>query len=164
MVYEKQIIKQIDTIQFDGSNIKEVFDFICKYKGNANDIKFEELEKRPDIIPLDVDSSSLYYKLNKELSLKYQDQIEKYKLASIYANEEDFFPKEFFKERETLRLYEQDWRRNELYHIYLDSGNDRCHLEGIHKGDWFVYDNRVERYSNESFNRFIKENGWHSCV
>ena len=60
-----RVIKQeVDCIQYDGTNIKEVYDFINEHHGNANEITFEDFiknNKRPDDCPIDKNCSKEEY-------------------------------------------------------------------------------------------------------
>lgn len=163
--FERIVKHTFDAIQFDGSNLKEVYEFICEYGGNANDVTFEEFQNscRPKEIPLNVSSGIEYYSLEEEWKEKWKKFLEewrKYENMHTYAKIEDhpeIVPSECIEEYRILKLYSQDWRRDELYHFYL-TVVERCRLIGICLGDWFTtYGDPVEHCSDESFKSLYKD-------
>lgn len=168
MTFERIVRHTFDAIQFNGNNLKEVYEFICENGGNANDVTFEEFQAscRPKEIPLDVSSSIEYYTLEKEWKEKWKDVLDewrKFEDMHTYVNMEDhpeIVPPECIKERNLVRLYSQDWRRDELYHFYLTDG-EFCRLVGICVGDWFTtYGDPVEHCSDEGFKSLCEDRGW----
>lgn len=162
-VYKKTIELTINAIQFDGTNIKDVFQFICDYRANANDVKFENLAKRPEEIPLDIDSLPVFQERYNAWREKYKNEYEGWQ--SSYGNYElsDFFTEEALKELDDINKYRPDWHAGELYQIYLATGDGYCRLVGISKNDWFVYDDRLGKvchFSNDGFTNHIECNGW----
>lgn len=168
MILERIVKQTVEAIQFDGSNLKEVYDFICEHRGNANDLTFEELQKncRPEEIPLDVSSDLEVYSLEKAFDEKWSEEFEAWKDYSEdhpYEKMEDHpevFPVEAYNDWRKIRLYRQDWRKGELYHIYLTDGG-YCRLIGICKGDWFTDNGEpVEHRSDECFKSLYMDRGW----
>lgn len=168
MVFERIVRHTFEAIQFDGSNLREVYDFICKHHGNANDVTFEELQAscRPKEIPLNISSGIEYYDLEKKFNEKWKDVLDEwreYESMHTYTNMEDhpeMIPAECLEDRRIMRLYNQDWRRDELYHFYLTDG-EFCRLIGICKGDWFTtYGNPVEHCCDEGFKCLCEDKGW----
>ena len=164
MTFERIVRHTFDAIQFNGNNLKEVYEFICENGGNANDVTFEEFQAscRPKEIPLDVSSSIESYYLEKNFKEKWKDELEAWR-KNFWEDESKFLPPECIEERRILKLYQQDWRRNELYHFYLNNG-DYCRLIGICKGDWFTtYGNPVEHYRDKGFKSFCEDKGYKLC-
>lgn len=168
MKFTRVIQQTINAVQYDGTNMKEVYDFICSYRGNANGVLFEDLNKRPSHIPLDVDSQTLYTSKFGAWKEKYKDAIEKYKQARRYsdAEESDFFTKEALDERNYIDTLTGDWRKNEEYHFHLSTGDGYCRLIGICKGDWFVFSSNMDHIEHMSEGRFFSciEDGGYSKV
>lgn len=161
-----KIVKHtFDAIQYNGSNIKEVYDFINDNHGNANEISYEEFIekcKRPEVIPLDTDGSTLCKNLMTDWQNKNKEAIEAYqKDRSYYVTDSDYFSKEALKERDYIKSLDNDWRKGEDYHIYLSNMDDNfCRLTGISKGDWFITNGpTVSAYSDLDFKNFIGS-GW----
>ena len=168
MTLERIVKQTVEVIQFDGANIKEVYDFICMHRGNANNITFEELlrNRRPEEIPLDVNTCLASYDMECNLKEKWSEVIEAwkdYRSDHPYEDMDDYekgLPAEFVRDQRILSLYQQGWRPNELYHFYLTEGNF-CRLIGICKGDWFTNDGEpVEHYSDGSFKSLYMDCGW----
>lgn len=168
MTFERVVRQTFDAIQFDGNNLKEVYDFICKYGGNANHVTFEALLKdcRPDEIPLDVSSGLEVYDMERAFKERWKETLNgwrDYRRDHPYETMEDYekdLPVEFIRARRTLNLYQQDWRRGELYHFYLNDG-DYCRLIGICKGDWFTTDgNPIKHCSEGYFKSRCADEGW----
>lgn len=167
MKFERVVKQSIDAIQYDGTNIKEVYNFFCKYRANANDTSFEDFTsepygKRPSEIPLDVDGSRLVSEKFDAWKEKYAKEVKLYKESYSYS-EEDFFTQEALKERAEIRRLDHDWQKDEEYHFYISTGDEYCRMIGISKGDWFVYDPRrglVDSHSEGGFESLINDGGW----
>ena len=168
MIFERVVRQTFDAIQFDGSNLKEVYDFICANHGNANHVTFDELleNHRPDEIPLDVSSGLESYDMERNLKEKWSEEIKAwkdYRSEHPYGDVDDYerdLPAEFVRDQRILNLYQQDWRPNELYHFYLTDG-DYCRLIGICKGDWFTTDgNPIKHCSEGYFKTCCEDEGW----
>ena len=161
MTFTRTIKQTFEAVQYDGTNIKEVFDFICKYHGNANGVSFEELTtegKRPEDISLDEDGMSKYDTLMNRWETSHLK-------GYLFRGEEACLTKEEREEwlnLQNIRL--QDWRIGEEYHIYITKRNKHCRLIGIKKGDWFVYgiesDYVIDNYSKETFTNMCTDEGW----
>lgn len=170
MTFERIVKQTFEAIQFDGTNLKEVYDFICEHDGNANEVSFEELMNdcsRPKEIPLDVSSSIEAYSMEKNFKEKWKDKIKEwkdYKDDHPYEdmkNHLEIVPEEFLNERRLLTLYEQDWRKGELYHFYISDGDMYCRMVGISKGDWFTTTgNKIDNFSESSFSSYLEDGSW----
>lgn len=168
MTFERVVRQTFDAIQFDGSNLKEVYDFICANHGNANHVTFDELleNHRPDEIPLDVNSGLEAYDMERNFKERWRETLNgwrDYQRDHPYKSLDDYekdLPVDFIRDRRLVRLYRQDWRENELYHFYLTSG-EFCKLIGICKGDWFTTDGGPIKHCSEGyFKSLCEDDGW----
>ncbi len=163
--FERVIKQTFDAIQYDGTNIGEILEYINYNHGNANDTSLEELTaepygKRPSEIPLDIDGS-LYCKEKMEAwKAKYAKELAAYK-ASYSSNEEDFFTREAIEERCSIRKLDNDWQKGEEYHFYVSTGNGYCRMIGIRKNDW-IYTKRglIEIECDDGFKYTLGDGGY----
>lgn len=169
MVFERIIRQQLEAIQFDGTNLKEVYEFICEHNSNSNKVTYKqllELLKRPEEIPINTNTDIEYYNMEGSWKEKWFKELKLFKDARMIhgeVDEKDYLPEACLKERDLLRLYQQSWRPGELYHIYIPSKNNSefCRMVGISVGDWFVVqDSFVEHESDDSFQSLIENYGW----
>lgn len=164
MTFELVIRNTFEAIQFDGNNLREIYDFICKYHGNADEISFEELQEkhcRPNEIPLDIDSTLNLREMEDEFEEKWKDELRVWReicckyICTVPAK---YLPPECIDNKRMLELYRQGWKTGEMYHFFLKRKEGYSELIGICKGDWFTNQgNWIKHYSEHAFESLLQK-------
>lgn len=164
-IFRRVVIQEFSAIQYDGTNLKEVYDFFCKHHANANDRTFEELQeepynKRPSQIPLDIEGGPFVDKMWADWKARNKTALEALH-ASHSTNDAAFLTPEAIEERKLIHSLDWDWRKGEEYHFYVSTPGDRCRMIGVCKGDWFyMRGGYVEVDSGAAFKTYLEDNGY----
>lgn len=164
--FERVITHSMAAIQFTGSNIKEVLEFLTKFHGNANDVTYDQMIhecKRPEYIPLEMNSNDEYRRQMTLWEDAHKEELEMFQRTLGYR-EEEFFSAAAMEELKKIRKFNSDWRQGEMYHFMLSLQEyGHCRLIGIKNGDWFTYepeDGVPEHHSESGFQRYIEDFKW----